>query len=141
MENYVRCDVRTSVLEVTRLMRRKHTGTAVVVDESGAPIGILTDRDITMRCVALEKDIARTPAGETMSPDFRTLPADYRLEALIDSLRGGYDPGRVLIIDEGHRPIGRLRYDDIFAALAEAFDSMIARESTAGVIDVIDEAA
>ena len=41
-----------SIFEAARRMREADVGTLVVVNDDGAPVGMLSDRDIALRCVA-----------------------------------------------------------------------------------------
>src|SRR6478609_4488133 len=60
------CSPRISVLEAARLMRQKHTGDLVVVDDvedSQEPIGVITDRDIVVEVLANDLNPATTTVG------------------------------------------------------------------------------
>ena len=49
------CTPRTTILEAAHLMRRRHTGDLVVVEddeERREPLGIITDRDIVVEVLA-----------------------------------------------------------------------------------------
>jgi len=59
-----------TVLKVARLMREKGIGAVIVVDDGDRPIGICTDRDITVRAFAGGHD---DPDG---LPDAVGLPVD-----------------------------------------------------------------
>ena len=50
-----------------RLMSRHNVGSLPVCAESEQPIGIVTDRDIVLRCVAAGKDPAQTRVREIMT--------------------------------------------------------------------------
>lgn len=54
-----------SVREAARLMREHNIGTLVVVDEE-YPVGIITERDLATRVVALDLS-GDTPVGDVMS--------------------------------------------------------------------------
>lgn len=56
-----------STLFAARLMSRYNIGALPVVSASGKLQGILTDRDITLRCVAAGSDPAETPVSHIMS--------------------------------------------------------------------------
>ncbi len=65
------CGRKTTVLEAARLMRERHTGDVVVVDdaddETGRwPAGILTDRDIVIEVLGKGLDPARTRVEDVM---------------------------------------------------------------------------
>src|SRR2546425_10708286 len=60
----------TPVAEAARVMRQVDVGSLIVL-EAGAVCRILTDRDITIRAGAGERDRPTTPVGEGRSPEAR----------------------------------------------------------------------
>jgi CBS domain-containing protein len=63
------CDPKTTVLQAASLMRHKHVGDVVVVDdpqEEGIPLGIITDRDIVIEVLGNGLDPAKTTVGSLM---------------------------------------------------------------------------
>lgn len=56
-----------SVSAAARLLKRHNIGSLPVCDDSGRLRGILTDRDIILRCVAADSDPAETKVSEIMS--------------------------------------------------------------------------
>ena len=55
-----------SVQEAAQLMSEKNIGSVPVVDDSGKMVGIVTDRDITLRSTA-DGEAAQTPVSEVMT--------------------------------------------------------------------------
>lgn len=62
----IRCRPDVTALEAAQLMRQKHTGDLVVVDENEAPIGVITDRDIVIEVLAAGLSPAETPVGRIL---------------------------------------------------------------------------
>lgn len=63
------CGPHATALEAARVMRQKHTGDLVVVDEGEdqpAPLGIVTDRDIVVEVLAKGRDPAVTLVSSVM---------------------------------------------------------------------------
>ena len=56
-----------SVSDVAAEMAKKNIGFVPVTDSSGAVSGIITDRDIVLRCVAGVNDSSKITAGEIMT--------------------------------------------------------------------------
>ena len=56
-----------SVGTAARLLKRYNLGALPVCDSSGRLRGVVTDRDIVLRCVAAEDDPAQTPVRDIMS--------------------------------------------------------------------------
>lgn len=57
-----------SALQVARLMRDHRVGSVVLVDSAGAPIAILTDRDLTLRVFAEGADPASLAIDHASRP-------------------------------------------------------------------------
>lgn len=65
-----------NVFEDSVLMSSKSIGTLPVIDKSGNLVGMLTDRDIVVRCCAFGKDIRKTNVREIMTPNpVKTVPS------------------------------------------------------------------
>jgi CBS domain-containing protein len=63
------CERSTTVLQAAEIMRRKHVGDLVVVDDASderTPVGVITDRDIVVKVVGNERDPARVTVGDVM---------------------------------------------------------------------------
>lgn len=63
------CARDTPLLEVARLLRGRHTGDVVVVDdpdEDRIPAGLVTDRDIVVKVLAADQDPRKVTAGQVM---------------------------------------------------------------------------
>jgi CBS domain-containing protein len=61
--------MKTTVLEAARLMRHKHVGDVVVVDdpeEEAIPLGIVTDRDLVVQVLGNDLDPAKSAVGDLM---------------------------------------------------------------------------
>ena len=58
----------TTVEEIATLMKEENIGCVPVVDEDGQVAGMITDRDIVLRCVAVGKDPAECCADDIISP-------------------------------------------------------------------------
>ncbi len=100
-----------SVLKASRLMRSKDVGSVVVV-RSNKPVGILTDRDITIRVVAEGRDAAATKVKDVMTGGVITAPEDIRAAELM-KLIDAYGIRRIPIVDGDGRLTGIITLDDI----------------------------
>jgi CBS domain-containing protein len=65
----------TTVFAAIAAMNERRIG-ALVVIEAGAPIGILTERDILVRLLAAELDPKVTPVARVMTRDLITVRSD-----------------------------------------------------------------
>jgi CBS domain-containing protein len=98
-----------------RRMRDARVGTLVVVDPNYRPLGIVTDRDLALRCVAERRDPTRTTLGELMSNPVAWIRAHATVEtALAEMAQLGVR--RLPIVDERERLVGVLALDDVLCA-------------------------
>jgi CBS domain-containing protein len=78
--NPASCTAETSLREVARLMVEHDCGEIPVVDAQGAPVGVVTDRDITVRIVAEGRDTMNATASDAMSSPVQTVREDSPLK-------------------------------------------------------------
>jgi CBS domain-containing protein len=95
----VTCPGTASAGEVARLLTRERVGSVVVVDAAGAPLGIVTDRDLRQKILGEARDPA-TPAAAIMSaPLVTTRPAAFTFDALLEMTRRNIR--HLVVLDEG----------------------------------------
>lgn len=78
----------TSVEEIARIMRDDDLGD-VIVAENEHLVGIVTDRDVVVRCVAGGGDPASHTAGEICSSDVATVPPQSGIRDAVNTMRQG----------------------------------------------------
>ena len=96
-----------SVRTAAQRMHARKVGTLVVVDSSRFPIGLLTDRDLTIRVLAHAQDPTLTSVNDVMTRNVQTVTSDQSLEAALKIMRGG--PFRRLVCRRRYRPSCRCR--------------------------------
>lgn len=109
----IRLASSTSVQEAARAMRERDIGDVVVV-EGGELVGIVTDRDIVVRAVALGLDAGTTPIRDVCSRDPVTVGPDddvSRAEALMAD-----EAVRRLPVVDGGRVVGIVSIGDLAVA-------------------------
>jgi CBS domain-containing protein len=110
-DNPVCLDAGASVLEAARAMRDQHIGN-VIVTRDGRVFGILTDRDIVVRCLAQEKDLRQCTCGEICSStDIVTISRDAPIEQAVTLMRER--AVRRLVVVDGERPVGIVSLGDL----------------------------
>ncbi|MCY9784973.1 CBS domain-containing protein [Nocardiopsis sp. EMB25] len=77
----------TSLRAVSRIMRDENVGDVIVTHEDGSLMGILTDRDIVVRCLAAGGDCDTQTAGATCSAHVATVPPQCRVSEAVDMMR------------------------------------------------------
>ena len=72
--------LNSTVEEVASIMKVENIGSVPVVDEDDDLVGIITDRDIVVRCVAEGKNPADTTVEEILSHELETIEPDVDIE-------------------------------------------------------------
>jgi CBS domain-containing protein len=101
-------------------MNARNVGTLIVLNPERQPLGIVTDRDLTVRVLARGKDPFATTIGEVMTLFPRTVHEDTSIEDAIAMMRVG-PFRRVPVVDHDGRLVGLLSIDDVLELLAEEF--------------------
>ncbi len=71
-----------NVLDAARAMNDHRIGSLVAIDETGAPIGIITERDILTRVVAAERSPGATTVASVMTSRMISCTPDTPLDEL-----------------------------------------------------------
>lgn len=108
-----------SVLSVAKLMRTQHVGALVVMEpkeDGDQPVGMITDRDITVAVAAAGVSTEAITAGDIMTARIATCEEDANLfEAILIMRQRGVR--RLPVINSQHALVGMLTADDIYGAL------------------------
>ncbi len=116
--------------EAAKQMAEKDIAAIVVTDDGGKLLGIVTERDLTRRVIAGNRDADKVTVGEIMTGDPDTLaPGDSALDAL--ELMGTRKY-RHLPVVEDDRVVGMVSIRDLYAAVKTALEKDI-RETEAFV--------
>lgn len=107
-----------SIREAAVRLRDGEVGTLVVLDEAGCPIGILTDRDVAVRCVATGRDPATATVGELMSHPPVLVQEATPIEDALERMAGAATRRLVVVGDDG-KLVGLLALDDVLELLVE----------------------
>jgi CBS domain-containing protein len=103
-----------SVVEAARLMREEHIG-SLPITEDDELVGMITDRDITMRVVAEAADPQKTSVEEIYSRELISVEPDKDLEEALQ-LMASYQVRRLPVVENG-RLVGIVAQADV--ALSE----------------------
>jgi len=112
-----------SVREAARRMKGEGVGTLVVLDEEDRPEGILTDRDVVVRCVAEFEDPDSMPVSVAMTAPARTIAEDAPIEDALSLMASG-GTRRLVVTDADDRLVGVLALDDVLDLLAEEVETI-----------------
>ena len=104
----------STAVEAARAMRDRDVGDVIVV-EDGRPVGMVTDRDITVRAVAEGRNPAEIRLSEICSGDLATLAPDDPIDEAVRIMREKA-VRRVPVVDQG-RPVGIVSISDLAVEL------------------------
>ena len=96
---------------------------AIAVLEAGVLCGILTERDINFRVVAIGRDPTKTSLIDVMTRDPKTLSADTTLGDALDLMQK-YGHRHVPVVEDG-KPIGIVSLRDIFMEVKRGMEQDI----------------
>jgi CBS domain-containing protein len=102
--------------EAADAMKARAVGSLVVLRD-GAPVGIVTDRDLLERVVAGGKDAGSTSISDVMSHPLRAAKPGDTLEQIVE-LMSSYGIRRVPVLSDGELA-GIVALDDILVKVAE----------------------
>ncbi|MFE1028964.1 CBS domain-containing protein [Streptomyces sp. NPDC058818] len=106
----VTVEPQTSVTAVARIMRDQDLG-AVLVTDGDELRGLVTDRDLVVRCVAEGGDPEQTTVAGACSDDVVTVRSDDELNHAVELMRE-HAVRRVPVVDDG-RPVGIVSLGDL----------------------------
>ena len=106
------CSPDTTLPEVARMMVDNDCGEIPVVNASGVPIGVVTDRDITCRAVAEGMNPLSMVAGDCMTTPCVTVTPETSLDECCQALEKN-KIRRVPVVDEAGACCGMVSQADI----------------------------
>lgn len=123
MGNVVVCDPQTSATQAASLMRHRHVGDVVVVDnpqEEGVPLGVVTDRDLVVEVLGKGLDPAKTTVGKLMGQPVVIARESEDTATVIERMRT-HGVRRVPVVAGEGEVVGIVTLNDLLkAVIAEA---------------------
>jgi CBS domain-containing protein len=129
------CLPQDTVEQVAQMMKREDIGAVPVVAsrDNHQLIGIVTDRDLTMKVIAEGRDSRQTRAEAVMTPDPYVCRANDALQKAIDMMTE-QQVRRIPIVDDSGRIVGIIAQADIAIRTENP-------EQTAEVVEQISQPA
>lgn len=115
-----------TVLQAAKLMRQYNVGALIVAEERDGrrvPVGIVTDRDFTVKIIAAEADPSFIRTEEIMAPELATVKGNCGVFEAIQYMRSKR-VRRLPVVDEDGGLIGIVTLDDLLALLAEELSAL-----------------
>lgn len=107
-----------SVRTIAHRMHEENVGTLVVVDSQGDPVGIVTDRDLVVRCLAADRDPRETSVESVMSTPVVSVAEATPIEDALARM-SGRALRRLVVTDVKGKVAGILALDDVAELLTE----------------------
>jgi signal-transduction protein with cAMP-binding, CBS, and nucleotidyltransferase domain len=113
--------------QVVRLMKEENIGSVLVCDDQKKPLGIITDRDLVLRCLGEDKDFHQCRVKDLMTSSPRTVSEN---DGLFDCINAMHDEGvrRIPVVDQQGKALGIVSFGDILKILSKEFNALV--EST-----------
>lgn len=111
-----------SCQKAAELMRYYKTGALVVTDDEHILEGIVTDRDLAVRCMALGGDPSVEAVGDFCDLNPSSIRPDEDLEQAAEIMRTA-GVRRLPVVEDTNRVVGMLSLDDIALDLKRYFDA------------------
>jgi CBS domain-containing protein len=107
------CHRGTRLQEAARLMLQCDCGAIPVIEEgTGQPVGIVTDRDITIRAVAEGRDPQSLTVADCMTSPVETISSETTLEECVDKMESS-QIRRMIVVDSNNKTVGIVAQADI----------------------------
>ena len=127
-------DLETTLEEIATMMRDEDAGAIPVLDGEKL-VGIVTDRDIVLRCIAEGRDPVGTTSEEILSGDLTTIRPNDDIDSAAH-LMAQRQVRRLPVVDESGQLVGMLSLGDIAVKEDGDIDSAEALEGVSrGVKD------
>lgn len=102
----------TKIQEVAKIMSQNHIGCVPVCDNNNCICGIITDRDVLLRCVACDKDVNQTQVKDIMTQNVCTCKEDDEM-LNAETKMGQNQVRRLPVCDNQNRVVGILTLGDL----------------------------
>jgi len=122
----VTCLRSTTASEAARLMRERHVGDLVVVDEEAdapAPIGLVTDRDLVVEVMGRGLDPSRTTVGSLARTPVVIARDDEDSTDALERMRVN-GVRRLPVVNAHGRLVGVVTADDLIVRMAESMHAL-----------------
>jgi len=109
---------KDSLRDVARIMKDQDTGVVPVVDGGRKIIGMITDRDIVVRCVAEGKNPLEAHVNDVMSKSVRKVREDQTVNDVIGLMKSS-EIRRVPVVNQRDEIVGIVSMGDIATESSE----------------------
>ena len=101
-----------TVSDAARKMKRLGVGALPICGEDNRLHGMITDRDITVRSVAVGQNLGSTKVTDVMSTDVRTCTTDQSVEDVLNQM-ADVQVRRIPVLDDSGQIVGIVSLGDV----------------------------
>lgn len=102
---------KDSIRDAARIMKQQDTGVVPVVDGRKI-IGLITDRDIVIRCIAEGKDPMNARVTDAMTKSVRSVNEDASVDEVLRVMKGA-EVRRVPVVNRNDEIVGIVSIGDL----------------------------
>lgn len=128
-----------TVLAACKLMKKDEIGCVVVVDKSGKPLGLMTERDVVRRVAALDLVPSKVKAGKSMTKPPVTIDPSTNVTDAAKKMRE-LNIRRLVVVEDGKLK-GIITSNDIVDVTPALIDVMAEKSQIAPVQKIKETAA
>jgi len=127
-------DPEASMKEATNIMGERHIG-SLVVAEKDTPTGIVTERDLLSKVIAVDKDPASVKVKHVMSTRLITVKTTDTIKEAAQTMIA--QKGRLIVLKKG-RAAGIITASDLIKAFPKATEKMIVNDIMTEKVEKVD---
>ena len=127
------CRPQSSAREAAQLMRHKHVGDVVVVSDperDRVPVGVVTDRDLTIEVLGNGRDAAQTTLSDVMRSPVVVATESEDASSVLERMRF-HGVRRIPVVDARGTLVGIVTLDDLLRALLSDMQTLVASQTKA----------
>ena len=129
-QNTYYCGPDNTVRECAEMMNEKHIGCVTVCDLKKNIVGLITDRDIVLRCVANGKDPQNTKINDVMTKDICYCKPEEEIND-IENHMSKIQVKRIPVVNDKDEFIGMISLKDL------AMHKEVTKEQIGGTVENI----
>jgi len=122
-EDVTKVSMNSSVLDAAKKMIEKGVKCAIVVDDDGEAVGVVTEGSITRKVLAERKDPEKISVREIMSSPIKTISADATLREASEKLLA--EDVKQLYVEDDGKIVGLITEHRILKAITEVVLTLI----------------
>jgi predicted transcriptional regulator len=112
----------STVSEAAKMMEKEDVGCVLILDND-KPRGLLTDRDIVVRCVAKNVDVDDCTVENVMTESLLTVRDTDGIFECIETMHAA-GVRRLPVVDEKNYTVGIISFDDLLAILSKELSGL-----------------